>query len=242
VDGTASTEFASLSALTTGPVGDAVLALAEEACTRWADVDNGVAALGLTELFFDRWTFGADDKASYLAFMATTGAKADDWPRTYSKAINEEHPSIGAWRSDAVTRFVAKVAEVAKRHGCTLDVEVRAQWDGPTNQHGQDYAALLGVANRLVVWAYFALAGREPAAVEALVRSLPGEDLNRFVISVGMWAKAIGDEQKVITTAQLRRGVEASLRGGAVASTVVPASLIDQSHWRELRVLWNPPR
>lgn len=236
VDGTASTEFASLTALTEGAVGDAVLALTEEACTRWNDV-GVVAAIGLTELFFDRWTFGADDKASYLAF-----AKADDWPRTYAKTIDEAHPSIGAWRSDAVTRFVAKVAAIAASHGCTVDVEVRAQWDGPTNQDGQDYAALLGVADRLVIWAYFALAGKEPAAVEALVRSLPGDDFARFVISIGMWAKTVGDEQKVITTAQLRRGVEASLRGGAVASTVVPASLIDPSHWRELRVLWNPPR
>ena len=222
-------------------MGDAVLALAEEACTRWKDV-GVVAAIGLTELFFDRWTFGADDKASYLAFLKGTGAKAEDWPRTYSKAIDEAHPSIGAWRSDAVTRFVAKVAAVAASHGCKVDVEVRAHWDGPTNQDGQDYTALLSVADRLVIWAYFALAGKEPAAVEALVRGLPDDDPARFVISIGMWAKAVGDEQKVITTAQLRRGVEASLRGGAVASTVVPASLIDPSHWRELRVLWNPPR
>ncbi len=237
VDGTASTEFASLTALTQGPVGDAILALAEEAGTRWA-----TAAIGLTELFFDRWTFGADDRASYLAFQKRTGGKADDWPRTYSKAIDESHPSIGAWRSDAVTGFVAKVAAVAKSHGCTLDVEVRAQWDGPTDHDGQDYPALLGVADRLVVWAYFALAGKEPAAVEALVRGLPGETKARYVISIGMWAPVVGLEAKSITTAQLRRGVEASLRGGAVASTVVPASLIDPSHWRELRVLWNPPR
>ena len=73
-------------------------------------------------------------------------------------------------------------------------------------------------------------------------RTLPGR------YTIGSWkdqeAKDTQQdlEQKVITTAQLRRGVEASLRGGAVASTVVPASLIDPSHWRELRVLWNPPR
>ena len=225
-DGTASTEFASLTALTDGPVGAAILDLVTEACMRWSP-----AAIGLTELFFDGFTFGPDDRASYLRFAA-----AEDWPRTYAKTIDETHPSIGAWRSDAVTRFVARVAERAAQHGATLDVEVRAQWDGPTNAVGQDYAALLGVADRLIVWAYFALARKEPAAVEGLVRSL-GDDLARYVISIGMWSPS-----GVLTTAQLRRGVEASLRGGAVASTVVPASLIDQSHWRELRVLWNPPR
>src|SRR5699024_2232238 len=111
-----------------------------------------VAALGLTELFLDTWTFGDDDRESYLEHRARTGAPAHDWPRTDAGAIDEAHPSIGAWRADAVTGFVARVAAVAASHGLPLEVEVRAQWHGPTNRDGQDYASLLGVADRLVVW------------------------------------------------------------------------------------------
>jgi hypothetical protein len=241
-DGTASTEFASLTALTRGAVGEALLALAEEACTRWARAGDGVAALGLTELFLDTWTFGDDDRGSYLEHRARTGAPAHDWPRTHAGAIDETHPSIGAWRADAVTGFVARVAAVAASHGLALEVEVRAQWHGPTNRDGQDYASLLGVADRLVVWAYFALAGQEPSAVEALVRSLPGGDPARYVVSIGMWARPVDGAARELSAVQLRRGLEAAARGGAVASTVVPASLLDQEHWQELRVLWNPPR
>ena len=217
--GERSLEFASVSSLD-GAVGDAIVGLVAEVAARYRP-----HAVALTELFLDRWTFGDDDLARYLAF---TGAS--DWPRRWSGAIDDEHPSIGAWRSDAVTRLVRRCADAARARAAQLHVEVRAQWDGPTTADGQDYAALLGEADRLVVWGYFALAGRDPAALEALARDAPAGS----TVSVGLWGG--------VTPTTLRRALEAAGRGGAASVEVVPMSLMTDELWRTLRVAWNPPR
>ena len=114
--------------------------------------------------------------------------------------------------------------------GTELHVEVRAQWDFRTNADGQDYDSLLEFADRLVIWGYFALAGREPGALEKLAREAPAGS----TISVGLWGS--------VTPTQLRRAIEAATRGGAASIEVVPMSLMTDELWRTLRVAWNPPR
>lgn len=214
--GQRSTEFASISALA-GSVGEAIVDLTATVAARYA------CTVTLTELFLDRWTFGPDDLVAYRAF-----AGADDWPRSTTGAIDETHPSIGQWRSAAVASLVERCAAVAHAAGQELHVEVRAQWDGPTAQDGQDYDALGALADRLVIWAYSALAHRPPSDVERLTREAPAGS----TISVGLWQ---------LSAPELRRSVDAASRGGATSVAVVPMSLMTGSHWASLGLVWRPP-
>lgn len=208
--GERSTEFASITALG-GPVGDRIVELVAAAADYGCDVT-------LTEGFLDRWTFGADDLNAYRRWG---GASA--WPVLGSGGIDEGHPSIGAWRSAALTELVRRCAEAAHARGVELHVEVRAQWDGPTNRDGQDYAALLRVADRLVIWGYFALSGRGPESLERLAREAPAGS----TISIGLWGP--------VSPPDLRRAVTAAARGGARSVAVVPMSLMTPAHWDALR-------
>lgn len=212
--GERSTEFASISALA-GVVGAAIVELAGEVARRYG------RTVTLTELFLDRWTFGDDDLALYRLFSGVT-----DWPRTSSGAIDEEHASIGEWRSDTVASLVARCAAEARAVGQQLHVEVRAHWDGPTSQHGQDYERLVAVADRLVIWGYTALAHRPPSDLERLAREAPLGS----TISVGLWELSAPD---------LRRSVDAAARGGAESVAVVPMSLMTDSHWASLALAWR---
>lgn len=209
--GIRSTEFASVAALA-GIVGDRIVALVGAAAV------YGPAAVTLTELFLDRWTFGDDDLALYLAFSG-----GEDWPRDAGGGVDQRHPSIGAWRCAAVTDLVARCASAAR--GVGLEVEVRAQWDGPHQRDGQDYAALLDVADRLVIWGYFALHEREPESLELLARQAPAGS----TISIGLWAPS-----GVISPDELRRAADAVARGGAHTVEVVPMSLMTEGHWAAL--------
>ena len=228
------TEFASLTALTEGAVGDAVLALAEEACVRW----DTVAAIGLTELFFDRWTFGADDKASYLAF-----AKAEDWPRTYAKTIDEAASldrGVAFGRRDEVRR------------------EGRGGRDIPRLQGGCRGASAVGWPDQ----------PRRPGLPRAARRRRPARDLG-VLRARGQGAgrgrgararparrrpRAVRDLDRDVGQGRRRRGRRSSPRRNCGAASrrrcevgrwhppsYRRASSIP-SHWRELRVLWNPPR
>lgn len=102
---------------------------------------------------------------------------------------------------------------------------MRAQWDGPHQRDGQDYAALLEVADRLVIWGYFALHGREPGSLERLAREAPAGS----TISVGLWAR-----HGTISRDELRRAVDAAARGGAEMVEIVPMSLMTAGHWEAL--------
>jgi hypothetical protein len=204
--GERSTEFASITSLD-GVVGDRIVELVAEVARRGYGVT-------LTEGFLDRWTFGADDLDAYRAHSGT-----GEWPLTPAGDIDEGHPSIGAWRCAAMTRLVARCAAVSP---AGLRVEVRAQWDGPLFHDGQDYRALLEVSDGLVVWGYFALAGREPEALAALELP-PGSTL-----SIGLWE---------VSPDALRRALAAASHAPTVA--VVPLSLVTPEHAAVLRQAWG---
>ena len=212
--GERSTEFASISALA-GVVGSAIVELTGEVVRRYN------CTVTLTELFLDRWTFGDDDLSLFRRFSGVA-----DWPRTETGEIDEAHPSIGQWRSDAVAALVAGCAAVTRAAGHELHVEVRAHWDGPTARDGQDYDRLLAVCDRLVIWGYSALARRPTSDLEMLAREAPLGS----TISVGLWQ---------LSAPELRRSVDAASRGAAESVAVVPMSLMTDSHWASLALAWR---
>lgn len=208
--GIRSTEFASVSALE-GRVGDRIVELVGAVAERYRPM-----AVTITELFLDRWTFGADDLESFRRF---TGAV--DWPRTDGR-IDEADAAIQTWRAATVTGLVARCAAAARAHGAALEVEVRAHWTGhEPDTDGQDYAALRAVADRLVVWAYFALHDRRPEDVARLASD--------GLVSVGLWAR-----DGVISSAELEVAAAINADVG-----VVPASLMTEDHWSALQRAWG---
>ena len=225
-DGTRSTDFASVTALTTGPVGERLVEFVAEVTRRYQP-----DAVALTELMFDNNTYGGDDRDSY---MLASGA--NDWPRLGNGDIDVDHPGIASWRSEALASVVAKAAAAAHSNGATLDMDVRAPWDDPAGdrpESGHDYALLASAADRIVLWNYFGLNGKGPGYSAELARAMakrPG----RFAISVGMWAT-----DGSISAADLASGLEASVSGGATAVAVTPSSMLDDDAWRALRKAWS---
>lgn len=228
-DGHRSTSIPSLTALTAGPVGRRLLEFVSAVSARYHP-----RAVSLTELFFDTYTYGADDLAAY---RKATGAA--DWPRTASGTIATSAPSIETWRSAAVTGLVARAAAAAHRSGVSLDMEVRAPWRNPHGDpphSGQNITALLGVADRLVVWDYFAVDGYSAARSEDIARALSSRCGRRLVMSIGLWA----NNNRTIPARDLRTANDASIRGGANAVWITPASLMNTAHWNALRAAWSP--
>ena len=224
-DGTRSKDFASVSALTTGPVGKRLVDFVAEVTRRYQP-----DAVALTELMFDNNTYGGDDRESYLLTSGGT-----DWPRLANGDIDVAHPSLGAWRSKSVATLVAKAAAAAHANGAILDMDVRAPWHDPGGdrpESGHDYGLLAAAADRLVVWDYFGLNDAAPAYSAELARAMakrPG----KFAISVGMWAT-----DGSISAAELADALAASVSGGASAVAVTPSSMLDDDAWQALKRVW----
>lgn len=226
-DGEPSESFASVSALSGGIVGDRIVQLAEEICARY-DPDR----IALTELMFDDSTFGADDLASYRSFTSRA-----DWPRRPDGRIETQDPTLGQWRSQALTSLLGRVQEVAKAHGVGLDMDVRASWMDPHGNRalsGHDYDLILSQADRITVWNYFALNSRLPQYGAELTRSLSERHPGRFVMSTGLWAL-----EGVIASYELEESLAAVAGAGADAVSVTPASLLTGGHWDALERVWG---
>jgi hypothetical protein len=115
-------------------------------------------------------------------------------------------------------------------------MDVRAPWDDPAGdrpESGHDYALLAGAADRLVVWNYFGLNGKEPGYSADLARAMTKRS-DKFVMSVGMWATGGS-----ISAADLAAGLAASVAGGATAVAVTPSSMLDDDAWEALRRAWS---
>lgn len=225
-DGTRSKDFASVSALTTGPVGQRLVEFVDEVTRRYHP-----DAVALTELMFDNNTYGGDDRASYLRAEGGT-----DWPRLANGDIDTGHASIGSWRSKALASVVAKAAAAAHANGSSLDMDVRAPWQDPAAdrpESGHDYTLLAAAADRLVLWNYFALNGKDPAYSGQLAKAMAARP-GKFVISTGMWARSGS-----ISADDLGTALADSVAGGASAVAVTPSSMLDDGDWAALRKAWN---
>lgn len=225
-DGTRSKDFASVTALTDGPVGERLVEFVDEVTRRYRP-----DAVALTELMFDNNTYGGDDRQSYLRAAGGT-----DWPRLANGDIDTGHPSIGKWRSTALASVVSKASAAAHANGSTLDMDVRAPWHDPGGdrpESGHDYTLLAGAADRLVLWNYFGLNSARPSYSEKLAAAMSARS-GKYVISVGMWAT-----DGRISAGDLAAALAASVAGGATAVAVTPSSMLDDAAWQALRKSWG---
>ena len=130
---------------------------------------------------------------------------------------------------------VGRRAAAAHANGATLDMDVRAPWQDPAGdrpESGHAYALLASAADRLVVWNYFGLNDTAPYYSADLATAMAKRS-DKFVISVGMWAK-----EGSISASELASGLEASVSGGATAVAVTPSSMLDDDDWRALKKAW----
>lgn len=221
--------FPSVTALTSGEVGDRIVELTDEICRRYRP-----DRVALTELMFDNSTFGQDDLASYREHSGS-----DDWPRKGDHTIDTSDPSLGAWRSDAVADLLARVKETAaKYNGVQVEVDVRASQSDPSRGRplsGHDYSTLLTAADRIVVWNYFGITDSTPEYGAEIAKALEDRHSGRFAISTGLWA-----EHGIVSGQELRASLEELAAAGVDAVSVTPASKMADEHWDVLEQLWKP--
>lgn len=225
--GIRSPDFASVSALDDGVVGARLVAYVGEIAKRYRP-----DAIELTELMFDDSTFGSDDLASYRSFTSRS-----DWPRTANGSIDTEDASLSAWRSSALAGLVRRAAAASHAEGAELHIDVRAPWRDPGSdraESGHDYAKLARVADRLVVWDYFALEKQPPTYTRDLARRMVQRGIP-FTMSVGMWA-----EGGRIPARDLAAALRAAQQAGARAVAVTPASLVGPDAWQAVEQSWRP--
>ena len=219
--------FPSVSALSTGPVGDRIVELTSDVCSRY-NPDR----VSITELMFDDYTFGKEDLNSYRNHTGEAG-----WPRTASGEIDTEDPSLGIWRSDALAELLSRIKAAASVHGARLDMDVRTSWSKPGGDRalsGHSYDVMLEEADRIVVWNYFAINGSTPEYGAKIVDALKGRVQGRFVMSTGLWA-----DEGVISSEELEASLTALARSNVDAVSVTPASLMTERHWAALEKLWK---
>lgn len=228
LDGSSSEEFVGLTALTSGPAGDRLVAMVELLADRYRP-----DAVSFTELMFDDATFGPADLASYRA-----ASGAVDWPRDGSGQVDPADASIAAWRSDALADLVGRAREQVAGTGVRMEVDVRAAWTDPAGdraESGHDYDRLLRSADRLVVWNYFGLSDRPASYSADLAHATRQRAPGRFVISVGLWAR----DETIISPRETRVALQALTRGGAGAVSVTPASRMTDAHWAAVQRAWR---
>lgn len=239
VDGHASTHSASASQLARGVVGDRLVEYVTELGERYAP-----SQIAITELFLDVYSFGEEDLALYREM---TGHQ--DWPRTSDGQIDQQAPLLGSWRSEVVADLLGRMRtaldQVRGGQGTriALAMDVRVNWDDPAPGDplsGHGYEALLGAADRLVVWAYL-FTVRSPAEIERLTSTLAtaGYDMSQLEISVGLWAPGHVDPTDRISTQTLVEAVQDAQTNGITDVNVTPLSLMTDEDWTALGALWR---
>src|SRR6266849_2816772 len=230
-DGTAHPEQVSLAELAEGEFGNLVIEMIGYLAARYP-----VDAIDVTEAAYLQTSFGPADLASYAK---ATGRAA--WPRDWRGRVNVDDPSIWEWKSALVEKFVARAAAAAHQHGKPLYMDVAASWkdlrrDG--KDHGHDYARLQRVADRLVVWNYYALEGLPPGASRDLAARLAATlEPGRWTMSLGLW----GRNGKTISPGDLSLALAASIEGGARHIWITPNEQITDAHWNAVLHSWLVP-
>lgn len=221
-------------------------ALAGEAGEAIGDLCDGVASryrpdrIALAELFIDGG-YGAKDLE---AFGRATGRS--DWPRNDDGSIAVNDAELLAWRTSIITAVAQKCAERTRAHGVPLDVDVRSDREGVGGRpdSGQDYRALLRVADRLTVWNYFGLDDHTAADSRRLTSDLAAAlgpaDLHRVTVSVGLWALTPTGGRGALAPDDLAAGLVASGSHGVDSVSATPMSLFTDAHWAALERAWRP--
>ena len=104
--------------------------------------------------------------------------------------------------------------------------------------HGHDYARLQHIADRLVVWNYYALEGLPPAASRDLAARLAATlEPGRWTMSLGLWGRG----GKAISPEDLSAALAASVDGGARRIWITPNDQITDAHWNAILRSWLVP-
>jgi len=227
-DGTPHAEQVSLTELAEGKFGDLVVEMIGYVAGHYP-----VDAIDVTEAAYRHTSFGPVDLASYTR---ATGRAA--WPRDWRGRVDVDDPSIWEWKCALMEKFVARAAAAAHQHGKPLYLDVAASWkdlrrDG--KDHGHDYARLQRVADRLVVWNYYAMEGLRPAASRDLAARLAATlESGRWTMSLGLW----GRDGKPISPDDLAAALAASVEGGARRIWITPNDQITDAHWNAVLRSW----
>lgn len=224
--GKASGSFASLSSLRTGAAGTQLAELAAAVAKRYRP-----AAVNLTELMFDEYTFGPDDLQDFTSAMHRS-----DWPRRADGTIDTAAADVTIWRTHAMADIVRKVRSAVEPFGVDLDMDVRSPGVSASADRadsGQDYGLLLEQLDRIHVWEYVGLNNERSPGTEELVKALRQRAGTRYSLSIGLWS---GDGS--ISPDELERTLRLAADGGAASVSVTPASLMGDGHWDALRRAW----
>jgi hypothetical protein len=155
--------------------------------------------------------------------------------------VDVDDPTVWEWKSSLMEKFVQRAAAAAHRHGKPLYLDVAASWkdlrrDG--KDHGQDYARLQHLADRLVVWNYYALEGLPPTASRDLAARLAATlEPGRWTLSLGLW----GRDGKPLAPDDLAAALAASIDGGARHIWITPNDQIGDAHWNAILRAWMVP-
>lgn len=238
-NGTPAEAIASATQLTSGEVGDRLVAYVAALGERYAP-----AQIALTEIFFDFLGFGDDDLA---LFQEMTGEQ--DWPRTATGEPDEQSEVLGQWRTDVITRLLermrAALDEVRGGDGERIELafEARIDWGDPARGQlaaGQRYATLLTAADRLVIWAYL-WPDHTPQEIEQVTAALDEArfEMSRFTVSVGLWAAGNTDPPGVLPVATMGEAVVEAATNGVTDVNVTPYTLMGEEYWVELGRVWG---
>jgi hypothetical protein len=219
-DGKPSAEQVSLVELADGAFGARVVEMIEDLAARYP-----VDAVDVTEAAYGDTSFGKADLAS---FRALTGKR--DWPRDVHGHVAVDDPAVWDWKCTLFERFAEKAARAVRRHGKRLYLDVAASWKDLSRNgrdFGQDYDRLLRIADRIVVWDYFAYEGLPPSASADLARHLAASfPTSHFDVSIGLWGK-----NAVVGPADFDAALEGALAGGATQVWVTPNDQVTDEHW-----------
>ena len=191
-----------------------------------------VKSICITELFYDVHCY---DERCRKAFTKASGHS--DWPRQGNGLIDRLHPAVGKWRSEQVSKSVARLSRIAHTYGKQLLVDVRVSRDDlsrNSTENGQDYRLLLPLVDQLVVWDYFALDGLPPKVTGTVAKYLSRHfGAKRYWHSIGLW----NDKEGAIDAAQLTSSIRAARRGGSTNIWITPGKYLTDAHWDALAKL-----
>jgi hypothetical protein len=226
--GQASPNLVSTTELVQGEFGQMLLDMIEGIAANYP-----VQSISITELDYHSDGYGADDKASYLAYAGRA-----DWPRLSNGIINIHDPSIGNWRTHMLDVYLDKAVVIAHRYGKEffLDVQLSDDSKDPlTNLHGTNYNIVLQHTDRLVVWGYFGLDGTDPQEFFNYAQFLLTFGAKNVILSFGLWDAT----DPTITCEELREAIEACQSGGLANIWVTPSTMMTDAHWQELDQIWG---
>jgi hypothetical protein len=231
--GTPSKYLVSTTDLVDGQFGQEILSMLDEIAT-----DYPINSITLTELTYYTDGFGDSDKAAYLTYTGRL-----DWPLNPDGTINIDEPSIGAWRSFEIGRFLEKAARILHQHGEQLFVEAHLSLD-PSGQvrveNGTDFSLFLKYADRLVVRTSSDPAERSQAGMQAITQYLKRFPENRMITCIGLWSQDYdADTPKDRMSAFSVANFQSELQevGGDV--WITPSFLMTPAHWQALQYFWG---